>query len=103
MELVEFGVLGPLEVRTGSGVDAHEVEIRRGLPRTLLTMLVLHAGETVSASGLADVLWGDDQPRNPANALQVQVSYLRKQLGVGTSVQPIVTRPGGYSLNIGRA
>lgn len=102
VELVEFGVLGPLEVRTGSGVDARSVEIRRGLPRTLLTMLVLHAGQTVSASGLADVLWGDDQPRNPANALQVQVSYLRKQLGVGTSVQPIVTRPGGYSLNIGR-
>ena len=95
-------MLGPLEVRTGSGVDARSVEIRRGLPRTLLTMLVLHAGETVSASGLADVLWGDDQPRNPANALQVQISYLRKQLAADASLQPIVTRPGGYSLNIER-
>ncbi|MEO8267260.1 MAG: BTAD domain-containing putative transcriptional regulator [Ilumatobacteraceae bacterium] len=99
---MNFAILGPLEVRSGSGVDARSVEIRRGLPRTLLTMLVLHAGETVSASGLADVLWGDDQPRNPANALQIQISYLRKQIGGGTSLQPIVTRPGGYSLNIER-
>lgn len=95
-------MLGPLEVRTGSGVDARSLEIRRGLPRTLLTMLVLHAGEVVSASGLAEVLWADDQPRNPANALQIQVSYLRKQLGAEGSLQPIVTRPGGYSLNIKR-
>src|SRR5215218_10284250 len=65
-------------------------------------MLVLHAGETVTAPGLADVLWGDDQPRNPANALQVQISYLRKQLGADAPLQPIVTRPGGYSLNIER-
>jgi predicted ATPase/DNA-binding SARP family transcriptional activator len=56
----------------------------------------------VSASGLADVLWGDDQPRNPANALQVQISYLRKQLGADAPVQPIVTRPGGYALDVER-
>lgn len=95
-------MLGPLQVRTGSGVDAHVIEIRRGIPRTLLIMLVLHAGETMSASRLADALWGDDPPRNPANALQIQISYLRKQLGAEGSVQPIVTRPGGYSLNIER-
>ncbi|MDP1794294.1 MAG: BTAD domain-containing putative transcriptional regulator [Acidimicrobiales bacterium] len=99
---MEFGVLGPLEVRTGSGVDARSIEIRRGLPRTLLTMLVLHAGETVSASRLADALWDDDPPRNPANALQIQISYLRKQLTAEGSLQPIITRPGGYSLNIER-
>jgi predicted ATPase/DNA-binding SARP family transcriptional activator len=99
---VDFGVLGPLQVRTVSGGDAHVIEIRRGIPRTLLTMLVLHAGETVSASRLADALWADDPPRNPANALQIQISYLRKQLGAEGSLQPIVTRPGGYSLNIER-
>lgn len=99
---VEFGVLGPLQVRTGEGADTRTIDIRRGIPRTLLTVLLLHAGETVSASALADVLWGDDQPRNPANALQIQISYLRKQLGADATVQPIVTQPGGYALAIER-
>ena len=74
---VEFGILGPLEVRCGSDV----VPIRRGLPRTILVALVLRRGHTVPSDFLVDVLWGDELPRNPANALQIQVSYLRKTLG----------------------
>ena len=95
-------MLGPLEVGTGEEAGATSVEIRRGIPRTLLTALLLRPGETVSAAALADILWGDDQPRNPANALQMQVSYLRKQLGRVAPTQPIVTRPGGYSLVVDR-
>src|SRR5262245_53887377 len=71
---VEFGILGPLEVRCGSDV----VPIRRGLPRTILVALVMRHGRTVPSDFLVDVLWGEDLPRNPANALQIQVSYLRK-------------------------
>ena len=74
---VEFGILGPLDVRCGSDV----VPIRRGLPRTILVALVLRRGHTVPSDFLVDVLWGDELPRNPANALQIQVSYLRKTLG----------------------
>jgi DNA-binding SARP family transcriptional activator len=93
---VEFGVLGPLEVRAGSDV----VSIRHGLPRALLIALLLRTGQTVSASFLIDVLRGEDLPRNPANALQIQVSYLRKKLAGGASdgTAPLETRPGGYSL-----
>ena len=74
---VEFGILGPLEVRCASDV----VPIRRGLPRTILVALVLRRGHTVTSDFLVDLLWGDELPRNPANALQIQVSYLRKTLG----------------------
>ena len=97
-QAVEFGVLGPLLVREG-GVD---VEIRRGISRTLLIALLMRPGETVSADWLMETLWGDAQPRNPANALQIQVSYLRKALASGSADgrQPIVTRPGGYSLDV---
>jgi predicted ATPase/DNA-binding SARP family transcriptional activator len=95
---VEFQVLGPLRVQ--EGVD--EIFIRRGISRTLLIALLLRARDTVSASSLMELLWGDDQPRNPANALQIQISYLRKTLSSGSvsAGQPIVTRPGGYALDI---
>ena len=74
---VEFGILGPLEVRAAAGA----VPIRRGLPRTLLIALLLRPGQTVSSDFLVDLLWGATSlPRNPANALQIQVSYLRKTL-----------------------
>jgi predicted ATPase/DNA-binding SARP family transcriptional activator len=97
-EHVQLGVLGPLRVQEGGA----QVEIRRGISRTLLIALLLRARETVSASSLMELLWGDDQPRNPANALQIQISYLRKTLSSGSAsaAQPIVTRPGGYALDI---
>ncbi len=95
---MEFHVLGPLRVQEGGG----EVDIRRGISRTLLIALLLRARETVAASSLMELLWGDDQPRNPANALQIQISYLRKTLSSGSASdgQPIVTRSGGYALDI---
>ena len=96
---VEFGILGPLEVRSGSGV----VPIRRGLPRTILIALVLRRGHTVSSDLLVDLLWGDEPPRNPAIAMQIQVSYLRNTLSAaepsGSSL--LQTRAGGYALAVG--
>lgn len=78
------------------------VDVRRGLPRTILTYLLIRAGETARSEALADVLWGDQQPVNPSNALQTQISYLRRQLAAHTASQPIVTRPGGYALVVDR-
>ena len=100
LDSVRFGILGPLTVEDRDTA----VEIRRGIPRTLLIALLLRAGETVSASALMELLWGDEQPRNPANALQIQVSYLRRTLGrVGEegAAQRILTRAGGYAIELG--
>src|SRR5919199_588292 len=95
---MRFGILGPLAV--GDGDTA--VEIRRGIPRTLLIALLLRAGETVPTSALIELLWGDTQPRNPANALQIQVSYLRRMLAQAcpSGSDRIVTRPGGYAVEV---
>jgi DNA-binding SARP family transcriptional activator len=59
----------------------------------------------VSSDLLIDLVWGDDLPRNPANALQIQVSYLRKSLArPEPDGSPLVeTRPGGYSLVVDRS
>ncbi len=50
--------------------------------RALLAILLIHAGEVVSADRLIEELWGSDVPGNPANALQVVVSRVRKALEV---------------------
>lgn len=92
---VQIDILGPLRVRAGDV----EVHIRRGIPRLILTALALRVGDVVTTATLADVVWGDHQPRNPANALQVQVSYLRRALlAGGEEGQAIVTAGSGYRL-----
>jgi DNA-binding SARP family transcriptional activator len=93
---VEFRILGPLEALDG---DALVTPTGAGL-RALLTLLLLHANEAVSADRLLDALWPDGPPPSGAAALQVRVSHLRKALGpVG---RRIVTGPTGYSIEIAR-
>ena len=92
---MEFGILGPLEVRDGSGL----VRVPGVKERALLADLLVHAGRVVSADRLVEDLWGDDPPGNPANALQGRVSALRRALGPGGSGL-VVTSPPGYRLAV---
>src|SRR6185312_13545065 len=71
---VDVLVLGPLEVRR----DGEPVTVRRGRPRRLLISLLLRRGGAVSPATLIDQLWGDDQPVNADNALQLLVSSLTR-------------------------
>jgi hypothetical protein len=57
--LVEFRILGPLEVLDGD----RPVHLPRGRGRALLALLVLRAGEVVSTDQLIDWLWGERPPR----------------------------------------
>ncbi|HEX6360958.1 ATP-binding protein [Actinophytocola sp.] len=59
-------------------------------------LLALLAGEPkgCGAQRLIDGLWPDDQPDNPAKALQILVSRIRAQLGDGL----VVRTPTGYRL-----
>jgi DNA-binding SARP family transcriptional activator len=90
-------VLGPLELREGGEV----VALRRGRPRRLLLSLLLRAGEPVASDTLIEELWGEDEPKNAANALQILVSYLRKVLEPGAGQLEIETGPGSYRLRLG--
>jgi DNA-binding SARP family transcriptional activator len=74
---MEFAILGRCEVRDSGRL----IEIRRGLPRALLTLLLVNRGTFLSVDAIADRLWGDDQPVNPRNAVQQLVGYLRRALG----------------------
>lgn len=92
--VVELRVLGPLQVVGPDG----ELEVRRGLPAVLLTALVVRAGEVVPADLLIEELYRDRPLRNAANALQVQVSYLRRQLRPAGDRVAIERHGEGYRL-----
>ena len=90
---MEFGILGPLEVRDSSGL----VRVPGVKERALLADLLVHAGRVVSADRLVEDLWGDAPPGHPANTLQGRVSALRRALGPAGSGL-VVTSPPGYRL-----
>jgi len=96
---MQFGVLGPLAVWTDGGAPIPIPGIK---VRTLLAVLLVHAGEPVSADRLIDQLWGASPPANPAGSLQVKVSQLRRAL---EQAEPgaralLASRPSGYVLQI---
>ncbi|MEV0630466.1 BTAD domain-containing putative transcriptional regulator [Nonomuraea wenchangensis] len=94
---MRFGVLGPLAVWT----DAGEAVTIPGLKvRALLVDLLVHEGHPVSVDRLVDDLWGEEPPGNPAAALQVRVSQLRKALedAEAGGKNLVVSRAPGYLL-----
>ncbi|MGV9773566.1 BTAD domain-containing putative transcriptional regulator [Streptosporangium sp. NPDC003464] len=74
---MQFGILGPLEVRT---VEGGAVSVGGPRPRALLALLLLDAGRLVSVDRLIDGQYGDDPPAGAANAIQAHVSRLRRNL-----------------------
>src|SRR3954447_908073 len=90
---MEFGILGPLEVRA----DGRALELGGPKPRALLAMLALHANRPVSAERVAVALWGEDTPPRAVKTVQVYVARLRKALG---DPEVLVTTPGGYCLRV---
>jgi LuxR family transcriptional regulator, maltose regulon positive regulatory protein len=90
MEVRLFGELEALD----RGVP---VPVRGAKQRALLALLALQRGQPASADRLIDVLWGDGQAANPANALQAQIGQLRRTLGPAA----ILTTEAGYTLTAG--
>lgn len=90
-------VLGPLELRAPDGTPVALTSPRQ---RRLLAALALRAGVPVDVDVLAEHVWGDGQPGDPAAALHTNVARLRRLLPAGVEV---VTGPGTYRLVIDRA
>lgn len=93
---MEFRVLGPLEVVTGSG----PVVLGGARSRALLTALLLTPRELVAAHRLAAALWGEAEPEHVESAVHSAVSRLRRALGPAGAL--VVTRPPGYLLDVAR-
>ncbi|HXF19360.1 MAG TPA: SARP family transcriptional regulator, partial [Streptosporangiaceae bacterium] len=63
-------LLGPVDVLADDG--PRKVQGRRR--KAVLAALALHGSEVVSASWLAEVVWGQDAPPTVVNSLQAHVS-----------------------------
>ncbi len=90
--MLEFRILGPLEVLDG------DRPIRLGGPkqRAALAILLLNANRVVSVERLADDLYGGTPPVTAVTQVQRQVSDLRKLLGAAA----IETRSPGYLVHV---
>ncbi|MGE3286322.1 MAG: BTAD domain-containing putative transcriptional regulator [Pseudonocardia sp.] len=83
-------VLGPLQVH-GPGGPVRIGSVRQ---RRLLVALAAHAGHVVATDVLVELLWADP-PRDPAGAVQTNVSRLRRLLPPGVRIE---TAADGYRL-----
>ena len=90
--VVAVGLLGPLRV----SLDRVPLELTTGRLRTLLAVLAMSAGETVSVDRVAGAMWGEVFPVSPQRSVQTYVTRLRGVLGPGL----IGTRPAGYVLRV---
>jgi DNA-binding SARP family transcriptional activator/basic membrane lipoprotein Med (substrate-binding protein (PBP1-ABC) superfamily) len=92
--VIEFLVLGPLEVR----LDGESLPLGGAKQRAVLAALLLRADEVVPIERLIDEVWGDDPPPSAAHSLESYVSRLRQLLnGHGPT---LVRRGAGYSLEL---
>jgi predicted ATPase/DNA-binding SARP family transcriptional activator len=90
---MHVGILGPLQV----AADGLRVDIGGPRLRALLARLALDAGRAVTVQSLASALWADDEPSDPANAVQSLVARLRRVLPEKTAVR---SASGGYALDL---
>ena len=89
---ISVSLLGPTLARPGAGGALAPVT----RCKAALALLALAAPRPVSSDRLIDEVWGDDAPAKPDNALDAQISYLRRLLG-----RDVVVRQGaGYVLEV---
>ena len=92
-DLLEFRILGPLDVVDESG----PVDLGGKRQRATLAILLLNANRVVSVDRLADDLYAGAAPATALKQVQRQISELRKALG---SESVIETRSPGYVIRL---
>lgn len=75
---MQYGILGPLDVRED---DGSPVAVPPGMPRRLLSLLLVEPGAVVPAARLIDAMWPSCPPASAENLVQGYVSKLRRALG----------------------
>ncbi len=98
---MEFRVLGALEVIT----EDRQIPFSATREGALLAILLIHAGEVVSADRLIDQLWRGEPTEGAPATLQTYVRDLRRVLEptrrAGATSEVLTTRRPGYLLRVG--
>jgi SARP family transcriptional regulator, regulator of embCAB operon len=95
--MLQFRVLGPIEVAAGS----HTEHFKGRLQRSLLLVLLVNRGNLVQTESLIGEIWHGKHPGHVVNALQAHISRLRRRLQTleGDSGPPrLLTDAVGYQL-----
>jgi DNA-binding SARP family transcriptional activator len=95
--MIEFNVLGPLEIRAGGRVHA----VQGFCQKALLVALLVADGRLLSKDALSYELWGAAPPDRIENAMQAHVSRLRRTLAKLEPHRPhsrLRSHPAGYRL-----
>ncbi|MEU5259393.1 BTAD domain-containing putative transcriptional regulator [Amycolatopsis sp. NPDC021455] len=95
--MVEFGVLGPLEVRDGGSV----VPVGPPRIRAVCAILLVRPGHLVTVEQFVDELWPGRPPAGARALVRDYVSRLRRVLrSVRSGADRLVTRRPGYLLRV---
>ena len=92
-EVVDFRILGPLEVARGDRL----LELPGRKQRALLALLLIEPGHVFAADRLIEELWHEQPPPGAEKTLRSYVSRLRAALAFDALV---ATRSGGYALEV---
>src|SRR6516165_8092115 len=99
-DVVEFRVLGPLEVL----VDGRPVPLGAAKQRLVLAALLAGSNAVVSVDRLVDIVWGELPPDSAERTLQKYVYRLRGVIEPGRApgdpAATLLTRPPGYLLEL---
>ncbi|MEU1850952.1 AfsR/SARP family transcriptional regulator [Streptomyces sp. NPDC019990] len=95
---MRFFVLGPSEIKTGH----HAVRPKGAVQELLFASFMATAGRLVTIDALAEELWGTTPPTKMHNALQAQISRLRRTLARAEQggASRITTSVSGYQFNL---
>jgi DNA-binding SARP family transcriptional activator len=92
---VEFGVLGPVEIRVGGQV----LDTGHARRRAVLAVLLLDLGHVVPVETLIDRVWGEQPSASVRNTLYGYVARLRSVIATASDQRVTLSRrSGGYLL-----
>lgn len=93
---MHFSVLGSLEIRE----SGQNIVPTASKPRQVLALLLLRRGTIVSPNEIMEELWGESPPNSALTTIQTYIYQLRKILVRHGAGDLLITRPGGYSLEV---
>ncbi len=101
-QMLSFSVLGPIEIATHD----RKVMLQGTIQQTLLAMFLANGEKLITVDAMIEELWGSTPPATVENALQANVSRLRRSLArlePRRKTSRLVTRASGYEFSLQRA